>query len=238
VKKAMPVLMLTLLLLVTVWIVVGCGGGEPITDISQLADKTFAVPNGTVADKLVLSRLPQAKFLYVDSALDACEAVKDGKADAAAYDQPILKNIAAKNDGFSVLPQMITTDDYGFAVANEMMKRWLPEKGEPEAMPAVTVDGANGVLKFATAAVTEPFSFVDAGKNVVGFDVELAGYVAQKLGKTLEIVNMGFGDMIPAVQEGKVDMAGACITITAERAKLVLFSDSYYQGGIAALVKK
>jgi polar amino acid transport system substrate-binding protein len=252
--------MLTLLLLAAAWTVAGCGG-EPITDISQLADKTFAVPDGTVADDLVLSKFPQARFLYVDSALDACEAVKDGKADAAAYDQPILKNIAAKSDGVTVLQQMITTDDYGFAVAldntdlknaidevvkelksngtyDEMVKRWLPEKGEPGAMPAITLDGANGVLRFATAAVTEPFSFVDADKNVVGFDVELAGYVAQKLGKTLEIVNMGFGDMIPAVQGGQVDMAGACITITAERAKLVLFSDSYYQGGIAALVKK
>jgi polar amino acid transport system substrate-binding protein len=36
-----------------------------------------------------------------------------------AYDEPILKNIAAKNPGLIVLPEMITKDDYGFAVRLE-----------------------------------------------------------------------------------------------------------------------
>jgi len=54
----------------------------------------------------------------------------------------------------------------------------------------------------------------------------------------LEVVNMDFGAMIPALTAGKVDMIGACITITEERAKKVLFSEPYYNGGIAALVKK
>lgn len=54
----------------------------------------------------------------------------------------------------------------------------------------------------------------------------------------LEIVNMDFGAMIPALVSGKVDMIGSCITITEERAKSVLFSEPYYQGGIAVVVKK
>jgi polar amino acid transport system substrate-binding protein len=33
-------------------------------------------------------------------------------------------------------------------------------------------------------------------------------------------------------------MIGACITITEERAQKVLFSEPYYIGGIAALVKE
>jgi polar amino acid transport system substrate-binding protein len=49
---------------------------------------------------------------------------------------------------------------------------------------------------------------------------------------------MDFGAMIPALMAGKVDMLGACITITDERAKSVLFSEPYYKGGIAALVKE
>jgi polar amino acid transport system substrate-binding protein len=54
----------------------------------------------------------------------------------------------------------------------------------------------------------------------------------------LEVVNMEFGAMIPALLSGKVDMIAACITITEERAKKVLFSEPYYVGGIAALVKE
>ena len=247
-------------MIAAVMAVAGCGS-DPITDISQLAGKEFAVPSGTAAEDLVLSKFPDAKFKYYDTALDASLAVRDGKADAAAYDQPILKNISAKYDELTVLPQMITVDNYGFAVGldrpdlkaaidqvvrelndngtyADMIKRWLPDKGNPAAMPVIELDGTNGVLKFGTAAATEPFSFLDEEKNVVGFDIELATYVAQNLDMGLEIVDMDFGQMIPALQDGQVDMIGACITITAERAELVLFSEPYYEGGIAALVKK
>jgi polar amino acid transport system substrate-binding protein len=260
VNKRWAALVVLLVLTLAALAATGCGS-KPITDLGQLEGKQFAVPSGTVADKLVQSKFPEAKFKYYDTALDACLAVKDGKADAAAYDQPILKNIAAKYDGLTVLSEMITTDNYGFAVAldkpdlkaaidqvvqelkdngtyADMTKRWLPDKGDPAAMPVIKLGGTNGVLKFGTAAVTEPFSFLDASKNVVGFDVELATHVAQKLGMSLQVVNMDFGQMIPALQAGQVDMIGACITITAERAKLVLFSAPYYRGGIAALVRK
>ncbi len=243
----------------------GCGDSETdsskITELSQLEGGVFAVPAGTVADQLVLSRIPDAKFKYYDSALDACLAVKEDEADAAAYDEPILRNIAAKNEGLTVLPDMITVDDYGFAVQlgnidfkaavdrvvtelksngtyDQMLDRWLPEVGVPAAMPEIALTGEKGVLRFGTSAVTEPFSFLDEDGEVVGFDIELAMYVARELGMQIEVVNMDFGAMIPALTAGEVDMIGACITITDERAKSVLFSAPYYKGGIAALVKK
>ena len=94
----------------------GCSKREKITGLQQLNGKEFAIPTGTVADQLVLSKLPNAKFKYFNSVMDAALSVKAGKADAAAYDEPILKNIAAKNSGLVVLKEMITVDSYGFAV--------------------------------------------------------------------------------------------------------------------------
>jgi polar amino acid transport system substrate-binding protein len=239
----------------------GCGRRERITKLQQLQGKEFAVPTGTVADKLVLSKFPDAKFKYYNSVFDTALAVKAGKADAAAYDEPILKNIAAKNSGLTVLPTMITNDDYGFAVQSgnqklkkaidlviddlrkngtyeAMLMRWLPKAGNPGAMPDIKSDGAKGVLRLGTAAVTEPFSFIDGSRNVVGFDIELASYIARQLDMKLEVVNLDFGGLIPALMSGKVDMIAACITITKERSQKVLFSEPYYTGGIAALVKE
>jgi polar amino acid transport system substrate-binding protein len=233
---------------------------EKITELSQLQGKQFAVPTGTIADQLVMSRFPDAEFKYFNSVLDACMAVKGNKADAAAYDEPILRNIAAKNSGLKVLAGMITEDHYGFAVRpgdkklkkaiddlvaqlkssgkyEAMLKRWLPDKGAPKPMPEIKTSG-DDVFKFGTSAITEPFSFVDASREIVGLDIEIAALLARKLGKNLEIVNMDFGAMIPALMAGKVDMIGACITISQERARKVLFSEPYYTGGIAALVKE
>ena len=112
-----------------------------------------------------------------------------------------------------------------------------PAKGRRRPFPPVPIPGTE-VLGFGTAAETELFSFIDGTRQVVGLDVEMAARTAARLGRRLEIVNMDFGGLIPALISGKVDMIGACITITAERKKAVLFSESYYTGGIAALVRK
>jgi polar amino acid transport system substrate-binding protein len=222
--------------------------------------KKFAVPTGTVADQFVLRRFPDAKVVYYNSTLDCVLAVKNGKADAGVYDLPVLKNIVARNEGLEVLPELIEGDRYGFGMqlqstdlkktvdgvlvelqANgtyaNMMKRWFPDKGSPAPMPKFDFAGASEAFRFGTAAVTEPMAFIDADRNVVGFDIELAAYVAKKLGKRLEVVDMEFGAMIPALIAGKVDMIGAGLSITAERAKKILYSESYYPSGIAVVVR-
>ncbi|MEI6435294.1 MAG: ABC transporter substrate-binding protein/permease [Bacteroidota bacterium] len=232
-----------------------------ITNLRMLeGGKTFAVPTGTAADQFVLKKFPDAKIEYYNTVLDCSIAVKDGKADAAVYDKPILLNIAAKNQGLVVLPELLFDDQYGFAVRlqdtilkraidevlaeiktngayNEMTKRWFPENGTPAPMPEITFSDENGVLKFGAAAVTEPMSFIDGNRKIVGFDIEFASLIAKKLGKRLEIVDMEFGAMLPALIAGKVDMIGSGLSITEERAKKVLFSQSYYQSGIAAVVR-
>lgn len=250
------------LILIAILLLTRCDNKEKrITSLPMLrGGKTFAVPTGTIADQFVLKRFPDAKIVYLNNVLDCAIAVKDGKADAAVYDRPVLQNIAAKNEGLSVLPEMLVDDKYGFAVQlgnvalktamdellaeikangtyNDMMKRWFPQKGGPAPMPDIVTGGQNGVFKFGTSAVTEPMSYIDGNRKVVGFDVEFASYVAKKLNKKIEIVDMEFGAMLPALISGKVDMIGAGLSITEERAKKVLFSQCYYPSGIAALVK-
>lgn len=228
---------------------------------AQLDAATVAVPTGTAADAITLQKFPKAKMIYFNTVLDCCMAVKAGNADAAAYDEPVLKNIVAKYPELAVLPEMISVDRYGFAVNlgrpdlktavdetvrelkldgtySQMMDRWLPKAGTPGPMPTFETAGEAKVLRFGTAAVVEPFTFVAGGGQVSGFDVELAHRVARRLGMKLEIVDMDFGTMIPSLIAGKVDLIAACITITAERAKSVLFSEPYYDGGIAAVVLK
>lgn len=253
---------LHLLVLVGIFSLIACVKTETrITKLSMLkGGKTFACATGTVADQFVFQRFPDAKIEYYNTVLDCALAVKSGKADAAIYDLPILKNIAGKNEGLLVLSELLSEDKYGFAVQkhrtglkitmdevlteiklngtyNDMLKRWLPNKGNPAPMPDIKLTGNKGVLKFGTAAVMEPMTFVDTNGKVVGFDVEFASYIARKLDKQLEIINMEFGALLPALISDKVDMIGAGLSITEERAKKVLFSECYYPNGLAAVVK-
>ena len=223
--------------------------------------KRFAVPTGTVADKFVLKRFPDAKLEYYNSVYDCALAVQNGKVDATVYDKPVLQNIASKTADLSVIPELLLPDNYGFAVRKDSVKfkelidgvldeikrngmyddmssRWFPALGAPKPMPVINIKSDNGTIRFGTAALTEPMSFFDKDRNIVGFDVEFASYIAQKAGRKLEIINLDFGALLPALISGKVDMIGAGISITEERAKKVLFSKSYYNGGLVAMVKK
>lgn len=235
---------------------------QPYKVLDELkGGKVFAVPSGTVADQFVLKRFPDAKIEWYNSIHDCALAVSLGKADATVYDKPVLQNLASKTGGLLVLEELLLPDRYGFAVnlenrtlktiidnvLSEMKKngeyeklihRWMPDKGEPGPMPDFSsLKDKNEILYFGTAAVTEPMSYVDKDHEISGFDIELAYRVAQKLGKRLEVVNMEFGAMIPALVSGKVEMIGAGLSITEERAKSVLFSEPNLEGGLAVLVK-
>ncbi len=231
-----------------------------ILHLDQLVGgSTFAVPTGTAADQFVLKKYPDAVIEYYNTVLDCAIAVKTGKADAAVYDLPVLKNIAAKNSGLLVLPELMFDDNYGFAfrlqdtglklaadavldslktngLYADMENRWFPAHGNPAQMPEIQFDESGAIFRFGTAAVTEPMSYYDSRKMLVGFDIEFASYVAHKLGRKLEVTDMEFGAMIPALIAGKVDMIGAGLSITEERAKQVLFSEPYYKSGIAVMV--
>src|SRR5258708_35354997 len=87
-----------------------CSQRSPITAVEQLGGKEVAVPTGTVADKLVASKIPDAKFLYFNSVLDSAMAVKAGQAGAAGGDEAILRKNAGKNPGLGGLTTPITVD--------------------------------------------------------------------------------------------------------------------------------
>jgi arginine/lysine/histidine transporter system substrate-binding protein len=86
------------------------------------------------------------------------------------------------------------------------------------------------VLKMGTSADYAPFEYIDTakGNEIIGFDVDLAKMIAKELGYEVQIVDMDFSGLIPALQSGKVDFVLAGMTPTKERKKNVDFSDVYY----------
>ena len=89
-------------------------------------------------------------------------------------------------------------------------------------------------LKVATSPDFAPMEFVDSSKkgqeSYVGFDITLAKYIAEGLGKELEIVPMSFDACQVAVEVGSVDMSISGFSCTAKRAENYNMSDYYYAG--------
>ena len=96
-----------------------------------------------------------------------------------------------------------------------------------EAGEVTTV--TEGILTMGTNAAFPPYEYYE-GDTVVGIDAEIAQAIAEKLGLSLEIVDMDFNSIITAVQSGKVDVGIAGMTVDPERLENVDFTDSYATG--------
>jgi polar amino acid transport system substrate-binding protein len=62
--------------------------------------------------------------------------------------------------------------------------------------------------------------------------------VAKTLNKRVEWIDIDFKGLVPGLVSKRFDMAVSAIYITDERKKVVDFTDSYYAGGLVAMVKE
>ena len=90
-------------------------------------------------------------------------------------------------------------------------------------------DAEKPVLKMGTNAYFKPYEYYEE-QTIVGIDAEIAKAIADKLGMTLEIVDMEFDSILTAVNEGSVDFGMAGMTVTEDRLLEVDFSISYANG--------
>lgn len=118
--------------------------------------------------------------------------------------------------------------------------------------PATTT----GTLKIAMECAYEPFNWTDldgttlgavpiygesgvkAGMYANGYDVQIAQYIANKLGLKLEVYDLSWDSLIPAVQYDTVDAIIAGMSPTPEREEQLDFTDLYYSSQLVIVYKK
>lgn len=81
-----------------------------------------------------------------------------------------------------------------------------------------------------------PFEYADTNGKPMGFDVDLAKLIAQELGVQIEIKDIEWTGLIPALQSGKVDLVISGMTRTLARAKTVSFTEPYFTTGLCVLL--
>ena len=111
------------------------------------------------------------------------------------------------------------------------------EQPAAEASTLLEQIKAKGKLVVGTEAQYAPYEFKDLDANFVGCDMWLAQQIADSLGVELEIVDMSFAGIIPAVQSGQVDLGIAAFTNTPERAEEIDFSNLYETSAQLLIVK-
>lgn len=101
--------------------------------------------------------------------------------------------------------------------------------------------GSGNKLVRGTSADYPPFEYHETSNGndeIVGFDIDLAKAIAKEMGRELEIQDIGFSGLIPALQSKRVDIVLAGMNPTDERKQSVDFSDKYLTTEFAAVYMK
>ncbi len=84
-------------------------------------------------------------------------------------------------------------------------------------------------VKIGTEGAYAPFNFIDANKQLQGFDVEIAKALCAAAKFDCEFVVQDWDGIIPGLNAKKYDAIIASMSITDERKKVVDFTDRYYK---------
>ena len=232
-----------------------------ISALQQIDGKRISVLTGSAGDLAARKHFPKSAFLTLTTSADAALAVKSNKADAFIYDKSVLLNLVEKNPELVILDQPVDKLEVAAAIKKEntalladmnaalnalkqegVLQRlrvtWVDSKYSvtPRLSP-IGADVSKGTLKMGTCANLEPFSFQSNGL-VTGMDIELSRLIGAHLRKKIEIIDMNFEALIPALQAGKIDFALSNFNVTEERKILISFSFPYIENDISALVRR
>lgn len=104
------------------------------------------------------------------------------------------------------------------------------------AVMALSCAGCNSAgsekkkLKVGSDVAYPPFEYMDTdGQTPIGVDMELAAALADKMGRELEICNVGWDGIFAGLEKGDYDVVISAVTITPDRLEKFIFSDPYIE---------
>ena len=189
-------------------------------------------------------------------------AVNDMKNGAVKYviiDEQPAKQLVKKISGVKVIDVALTEEEYAFGVdkaqpelltAINAILAEMKTSGKLDAIVAAYATGegitpvesakldatkADKQLVVATNAAFAPFEYKE-GDKFAGIDMEIAAYIAEKLGMELVISDMDFDSVVTSVGKNGVDVAMAGLTVNETRKASVNFTESYYQAAQMLIV--
>lgn len=96
---------------------------------------------------------------------------------------------------------------------------------------------AKGEITVATEGTWAPWTYHDENGNLVGFDVEVATAVAEKLGVKASFIEGEWDGLLAGLETGRYDIMANGVDITPEREEKYSFSVPYAYNRTAVIVR-
>jgi Na+/H+-dicarboxylate symporter/ABC-type amino acid transport substrate-binding protein len=111
-----------------------------------------------------------------------------------------------------------------------------PSPAPATTLPPLETIAARKVLRVGYLPDALPFAYFNHHGDLVGFDVELAHRLAREMGVALAFVPIDPERLAAQLAEGYCDIAMSGVAVTTNRARAMLFSDSYLDETLAFVV--
>ena len=109
---------------------------------------------------------------------------------------------------------------------------------EPSPTPLIDQIQDRGYIIVGTSADYPPFeNKTYPGGVIVGFDIDVSQMIADELGVTLQMQDIGFDSLIGACRAGTIDMIAAAMTYNTDRAAQLAASTTYFSVSQVVIVK-
>lgn len=114
---------------------------------------------------------------------------------------------------------------------------WDVELSPAASTTKTAGSGLEKTLVLGTDPGFKPFEYKQ-GQEIVGFDIDLAREIAKDTNRSLQIEEIAFDGLLPALQAGRIDLIAAGMTVTPDRRKNAEFSHTYYTAAQKIIVPK
>jgi len=104
------------------------------------------------------------------------------------------------------------------------------------ALSGCTQETENKII-VGTSADFPPFEYKDENGTIVGFDVDMITTILISQGYEVEVRDILWETLIPALETGQIDVIVAGMSITDERKQQVDFSEPYFNADLSVLIK-
>ena len=111
------------------------------------------------------------------------------------------------------------------------------DKPQEEVKDVLATIKEKGKIVVAMEGTWQPWTYHDVDNNLVGFDVEVAKYIADYIGVEVEYVEGEWDGLLAGVEAGRYDLLVNGVGITEDRQKTYDFSIPYAYDRVALIVK-
>ena len=231
-------------------------GGDTTNTYPEFADLLTALKSGAI-DGYVAEKPTAQSVCEGDDTLTFLDFVNNDTGFAAtAADVGIAVGL---KDGSELREQMneiiaeITPELQNQLMA-EMVAVCNGEEITEFCLTSEAPENPTGTLKVAMECAYEPYNWTEIGAQTPGavaisgdgkdgqyangYDVQVAQYIANRMGLTLEVYSYEWDSLIPALESGAIDAIVAGMSPTAEREEQIDFTDCYYESTLVVIIKK